>query len=128
MRFRARNRHSAGFLTTRAFADAHCVINIVDMKTNSQNELTDSGWPSVLRIAPGKFPQRSAVAQLAAKLWEIEMVKPKSSLSPLEKEKLRPKDFLKEAWDLITSAREYVVRPQTTVEYIAITALLKKEA
>jgi hypothetical protein len=107
------------FGSSRIFAELIVFINIDDMETNNQNELTDPGWPSVLSIPQSdEFQQSSAVAQLAAKLWEVEMMAPKSSLSSLEKEKLRPKDFLKEAWDLITGAREHVVRPQTEVEYM----------
>ena len=93
--------------------------NIVDMTTRSaakeQNKSTKTQWPTVLRMPGDEFQQSFAVAQLAVKLWEIKMAKSKV---PLEKENLDPKDFLEEAWNLIASAGEHVVRPQTTVEYI----------
>jgi hypothetical protein len=92
--------------------------NIVDMKAEltEQNGSTETGWPTVLRIAKGdEFQQSFAVAQLAVKLCEIKMA---NSKAPLEKENLDPKNFLKEAWNLIESAREHVARPQTEIEYL----------
>lgn len=95
------------------------------ISANSQNEsadadehsLGDRPWLSVLRIAQGdEFQQSFAVAQLAVKLWEINKA---NSRALAEKENLAAEKFLAEAWKLIETAREYVLRPQTDVEYLA---------
>jgi hypothetical protein len=83
---------------------------------NSQIESADPLWPSVLRIKGDEFQQSFAVAQLAVKLCEIKIARSKV---PLEKENLTPEKFLAEAWKLIESAREHLLRPQTDVEYLA---------
>jgi hypothetical protein len=82
---------------------------------NSQNESTKTLWPRVPKSAGDEFQQSVAVAQLAVQLCEIKMAKSKM---PLEKENLDPKKFLEEAWNLIASAREHVLRPQTDIEYL----------
>jgi hypothetical protein len=74
-------------------------------------------WPSVLQIASSdEFQQSFAVAQLAVKLCEL---KKAATKVPLEKDNLDPKKFLAQAWKLIQSAHEHVLRPQTGVEYMA---------
>lgn len=84
---------------------------------DSQNESKETTpWPSVLRIARDEFEQSLAVAQLAV---ELSQLKKAATRIPLEKEKLDPKDFLAEAWELIHSAREQVLRSQTNAEYLA---------
>ena len=71
---------------------------------DDQNESTETPWPRVPQIASSdEFEQGLAVAQLAVKLCELKKVQ---STIPLEKE---PKDFLKEAWELIQRAGEHVL-------------------
>ena len=84
---------------------------------NGANELSE--WPSVLKIANDEFQQSVAVAQLAVKLWENKIARVQG---PLEKDKVRdegPQKFLEEAWKLIQSAREHVLREQTDADYLA---------
>jgi hypothetical protein len=84
---------------------------------NGANELPE--WPSVLKIANDEVQQCVAVAQLAVKLWENKIARVQG---PLEKDKVRdegPQKFLEEAWELIQSAREHVLRAQTDAEYLA---------
>jgi hypothetical protein len=84
--------------------------------SNSQNESTETLWPNVLQIASSdEFQQSFAVAQLAVKLCAL---KKAESKVPIEKENLDPKEFLAEAWELIQSAREHVLREQTNAEYL----------
>lgn len=74
----------------------------------------ESEWPSELRIGSGEeFRQSLAVAQVAVKLCELKIAQ---SRVPLEKENFTPEKFLVEAWELIQSARERVLRPQTNKE------------
>jgi hypothetical protein len=82
---------------------------------NNESEPSKASWPSVLQIDGDEFQQSVAVAQLAVKLCELKMAK---VTAPLEKEKLDPKDFLAEAWKLVESAHEHVLRPQTDLEYL----------
>ena len=92
------------------------------MKSTSadgQNESTEPPWPSVLRIAGDEFQQSFALAQLAVKLCELKKAELKDK--PLERENAVPEKFLEEAWKLIQRAREHVLRPQTTAEYLAAT-------
>src|SRR5713101_6935908 len=84
--------------------------------TDSQNESGETPWPSVIRIAGDEFQQSFAVAQLAVKLCELKMAE---RTGPPEKQNLDPKTFLAEAWKLIQSAREHVLRPATSSEYFA---------
>jgi len=80
---------------------------------NNQNEM-QADWPRVLKIAStDEFQQSFAVAQLALKLWEAAKTSNVKSI-----ERASPKDFLAEAWELIQSAREAVLRPQTNAEYL----------
>jgi hypothetical protein len=62
-----------------------------------------------------EFQQSFAIAQLAVRLCELRRM---TSKIPLEKENLDPKKFLEQAWELIQSARERVLRPQTNAEYL----------
>jgi hypothetical protein len=76
-------------------------------------------WPSVLKIANDEFQQSVAVAQLAVKLWENKIARVQG---PLEKDKVRdegPQTFLEEAWKLVQSSREHVLREQTDADYLA---------
>jgi hypothetical protein len=83
---------------------------------NQKNGATDAPWPSVLEIASSdEFQQSFAVAQLAVKLCEKKRAELKTDL---QKESIIPEKFLKEAWELIQSARELVSRPQTHKEYL----------
>ena len=82
---------------------------------DSESESSEASWPSVLQIGAGEFQQCFAVAQLAVKLCEIKMAQSKV---PLERENADPKNFLAKAWELIQSAREHTLRPQTGVEYL----------
>jgi hypothetical protein len=87
-------------------------------RSDSQNDSTEAPWPRVPKIANAdEFQQSVAVAQLAVKLCELMKVK---SNIPLEKENLVPKEFLDQAWQLIQSAREHVLRPQSNAEYLAV--------
>jgi hypothetical protein len=84
---------------------------------NQKNGATDAPWPSVLEIASSdEFQQSFAVAQLAVKLCEKKRAELKTDL---QKESIIPEKFLKEAWELIQSAREHVLRAQTDAEYLA---------
>jgi hypothetical protein len=86
------------------------------MKANStdgQSEPKETPWPSVLKIPGDEFQQSFAVAQLALKLWQASKTSNVKSI-----EKADPKDFLADAWELIESAREHVMRPQTDLEYL----------
>jgi hypothetical protein len=87
---------------------------------DDQNESSSVAWPSVLQIASSdEFEQSFAVAQLAVKLWENKMARLNSK--PLEKENVKdkgPAKFLAAAWELIQSAREHVLRPQSDAEYL----------
>ena len=84
---------------------------------DGQNKSTETQWPSVLKIASAdEFRQSFAVAQLAVKLWQLKIAQSKI---PLEKENLDPENFLDEAWKLIKSARDRVLREQTDAEYLA---------
>jgi len=105
------------FDSARIFAELIVFINIDDMETNNQNELTDPGWPSVLRIPQSdEFEQSYAVARLAAALCEMKIAQ---SMMPLERENAHPRNFLAEAWELIEEARvEHVLRPMTELEYM----------
>jgi hypothetical protein len=84
--------------------------------TDDEKETAETPWPRVLRIlSSDEFQQSFAVAQLAVKLCEF---KKANSKIPIEKENLSPENCLDEAWKLIESAREHVLRPQTDVEYL----------
>jgi hypothetical protein len=87
---------------------------------DNRNGSTEAQWPKVPKIASEEFQQSNAVAELAVKLWEIKIAK--LNLSPLEKEKLRDNpdltQCLAEAWELIESARQHVLRPKTNAEYL----------
>jgi hypothetical protein len=75
---------------------------------------TEAPWPSVLRIANHEeFQQSFAVAQLAVELWQASKTSNVKSI-----EKASPKDFLADAWELIQSAREHVLRSQSNAEYL----------
>ena len=75
-------------------------------------------WPTVLKIQDGEeFRQSLALAELAVRLCELKISKPKTAA--IEKENLDPKKFLEQAWELIQSARQQVLRPQTDAEYLA---------
>lgn len=80
-----------------------------------QTESTESPWPKVLRIAGEEFQQSFSVAQLAVKLCELKVTQSKI---PLEKGNVAPEKFLEEAWKLIESAREHVLREQSNDEYL----------
>ena len=82
---------------------------------DGEKESMEKPRPSTLPIAGEEFQQRFAVAQLAVRLCELEVSKSKI---PLQKENADPKKFLKNAWELIESAREHVSRPQTEPEYL----------
>jgi hypothetical protein len=84
---------------------------------DGQNKSTGRQWPSVLKIASAdEFRQSFAVAQLAVKLCQLKIAQSKT---PLEKENLDPAKFLDEAWKLIESACDRVLREQTDAEYLA---------
>jgi hypothetical protein len=81
-----------------------------------ENESAETQWPRVAKIAGEEFQQSYAVAQLAAKLCELKKASPRI---PAEKENLDPAKFFDEAWKLIESARDRVLREQTEAEYLA---------
>jgi len=86
--------------------------------TDSQNE-SGSAPRSGLRVpkvSGEAFQQSFAVAQLAVKLCELKRAGLKTELL---KEAETPEKFLEEAWKLIESAREHVLRPATNAEYVA---------
>jgi hypothetical protein len=84
---------------------------------NSEKESTEALWRRVLRITNrDEFQQCLAVAQLAVKLCELKRAELNTGL---QKESIVPEKFLKEAWKLIESAREHVLRPQGYAEYLA---------
>jgi hypothetical protein len=86
------------------------------MKASSadgQSEPKETPWPSVPKISGDEFHQSFAVAQLALKLWQASKTSNMKSI-----EKAVPKDFLADAWELIKSASEQVLRPQTVAEYL----------
>ena len=84
-------------------------------KIDGQNGLLEPTWPNLLQIPSHEFEQSYAVAQLAARLCDIKIAQSKV---PLEKENADPKNFLPKAWELIQSAREHVLRPQTDEEFL----------
>jgi len=84
--------------------------------TNNQNELTKAPLLRVLKLEREEFQQSFAVAELAVKLCELKMT---SSNVPLEWKNPAPEKFLAKAWELIESAREYVLGAQTDAEYLA---------
>jgi hypothetical protein len=73
---------------------------------DNQNGSTEPQRPGVPKIDSNQFQPSFAVAQLAVKLCEL---KKAQSTIPLEKENLEPKDFLKEAWELIQRAGEHML-------------------
>ena len=78
-------------------------------KADGENEAAGVERRCVLRIAGSdEFQQCFAVAQLAVKLCEF---KKAQSRMVDEIVNLDPKDCLAEAWELIESAREHVLRP-----------------
>jgi hypothetical protein len=83
---------------------------------DGKSETKETQWPTVPKIPGDEFQQSFAVAQLALKLWQGSKTSNVKSI-----EKADPKDFLADAWELIESAREHVLRPQTGVEYLAAT-------
>jgi hypothetical protein len=87
-------------------------------RTDEEPQKADGEWRGVLRIASREeFRQSLAVAELAVRLSQLKLANQKSA--PIEKENLDPQKFLEEAWALIQSAREYVLRPETNAEYLA---------
>ena len=82
---------------------------------DNQNETRTEG-PRVLKVAStDEFQQSVAVAQLAIKLCKLEIAKRQTSL---QKENLDSAKFLDQAWELIESARDHVLRSQTDTEYL----------
>jgi hypothetical protein len=85
------------------------------MKSEFAGNQNDGTWPTTLNLAPDEFQQCLAVAQLAVELCELKKANTKV---PLEKENLNPEKFIIEAWKLIQSARDHVLRAQTDTEYL----------
>ena len=87
------------------------------MKANSVGGQSEqASWPRVPKIASDEFQQSVAVAELAVRLCEL---KKAATKVPLEKDNLDPQKFLTQAWELIESARERVLRLQTNAGYLA---------
>jgi hypothetical protein len=84
--------------------------------TDNQNESEEAPLSLVLKLTSEEFQQSFAVAQLAVKLCGLKKAELKW---PSEKANAKPEKFLEEAWNLIQRAREHVLRPATSVEYMA---------
>jgi len=90
----------------------------IEAKDKEKNGATKPPWPTVLKIDNGEeFQQSLAIAELAVRLCELKLANPKTL--PIEKEVLDPNKFLEQAWELIQSARQQVLRPQTNAKYLA---------